>query len=403
MKKIKTVFSVFAFQIIALIAVFLLQIDVCATEITLSDFEIVNEAGSNLSQLKDESTFTGVWLEAEKSITVTVGKNTKGIYFVWEDYPENGYIISSENNNDIEQKSGYLQEYISFQNDVSDEITITANSSGKVLEILPVGDGELPARVHNWQPPVEKADILLLPTHADDEHLFFGPIMPIYANKGNVAIQVAYMVNHDREPYRNQEMLNGLWTAGIRNYPIIPEFSDVLTLSLDHAKTIYPPEEIIDYQVELIERFEPQVIVAHDFAGEYGHGAHILNTECLTQSINIAKVRPKKVYVHLYKGNEITLEIDIPLEKFGGATAFDVVVSAFDHHKSQHQYYEVEHGGIYDMKKYGLYFSTVGLDSANDMLENIQPYSEIDKVKKIVVSIANIIETTINLIFLLDK
>ncbi len=370
----KSIFSLFiAMTVVGIIA--LMQIGVSANEITVDDFNIVNGSGNVLSQLKDENTTTGVWFNENQPITINFDKTAKGIYFVWESYPDEGYVISTDGK-EYAQNTGFLQEYIPFESDANTTITVNTNSNAEVLEILIVGEGELPERVHNWQAPLEKADILLLPTHADDEHLFFGSVMPTYTERGDVAIQVAYMVNHNTEPYRNQELLNGLWVAGVRNYPIIPHFPDLYSSSLAHAKTIYSAEEIIDYQIELIDRFQPQVIVAHDFAGEYGHGAHILNTDCLVQAIHQSEFQPPKVYVHLYSENEIKIDIDTPLTAFGGKTAFQVATDAFAEHRSQQRYFSVDYNGKYDLSKFGLYFSTVGADTGNDMMENIVTYEQ---------------------------
>ncbi len=378
----KTIKHIYLNLLIIILAILSLTTMVSASEITTDDFDIVNDNGNILTQLKDENTTTGIWFNENQSITVNTANSFVGVYIIWEQYPENGYTITGENGFETMQNTGFLQEYVSLDTEIANSITISTKSNSKILEILLVAQGELPVRVHNWEAPLEKADILLLPTHADDEHLFFGPVMPTYTERGDVAIQVAYMVNHSGEPYRQQEQLNGLWEAGVRNYPIIPGFADMYSSSLAHAKTIYSADEITSYISGLMERFSPQVVVGHDFAGEYGHGAHMLYAESLVKAIEITATPPQKVYIHLYEENNISLDIDTPLAAFDGRTALQVATDAFAHHRSQQTYFSVQRAGLYDMKSFGLYYTTVGVDTTNDMLENIVTYQEQEDIAK---------------------
>ena len=99
-----------------------------------------------------------------------------------------------------------------------------------------------------------------------------------------------------------------------------------------------------------------------------------------------------KAYIHLWQENEIIMNWDIPLEKFGGKTAFQVTQDGFMCHKSQHWtwFYGWIYGPANNITKaseiltyspcrYGLFRSTVGADvKGGDMFENIpMSYAEI--------------------------
>ena len=47
-----------------------------------------------------------------------------------------------------------------------------------VCDISVFSEGDLPQWVQVWQPQCEKADIMLLSTHSDDEQLFFAGLLP---------------------------------------------------------------------------------------------------------------------------------------------------------------------------------------------------------------------------------
>lgn len=54
--------------------------------------------------------------------------------------------------------------------------------------------GDIPAiEAREWQPSCEKADLLLIVAHPDDELLWFGGALPTYAGERGMAVQVMYM------------------------------------------------------------------------------------------------------------------------------------------------------------------------------------------------------------------
>ncbi len=338
------------------------------------NIEITNSGGTPQTALLDDNTSSGVSLQEGDTLILSAETDAEGLYITWDKYPQGGYTLE-QNGTVHEQNTGFFQEYLPLSFVAEEPITLEVFGEGKPTEIQMLGTGALPNEVHAWQPPAQRADILVMPTHADDEHLFFGAVMPTYLDRGDVTVQVAYMVNHSTEPYRQQELLNGLWEAGVTHYPIIPSFPDQYSDSLEHAKTIYNEEEIITYIEGLFEQFTPQVVVGHDLNGEYGHGAHILYAESLLKAAQQSNSPPQKIYLHLYGENEMIMEVNTPLERFEGRTAFEVAEDAFGHHHSQQTYFTVEQDGPYDLRLFGLAFSLVEPDTGNDMMQHIVPYA----------------------------
>lgn len=287
--------------------------------------------------------------------------------------------------------------------------------NAKVSEISAYSDGELPAEAEDWKAPCEKADLLLVSTHADDEQLFFAGILPLYAGQKKLRVQVAYFTNHNADFRRNHELLSGLWTAGVRNYPEIGEFPDAWAENKEQAlinlsKAGFSYSDTVGFQTYLLRRYKPLVAVGHDFSGEYGHGQHILNAASLSEAVKNSgdeNFYPesaqkfgihtvKKFYVHLYAQNEITLDIDAPLENFGGKTAFEITKDGFKKHISQQNTWfrewlcgtdgnRAEASSIkkYSPCKYGLYFSSAEKEDVlkNDFFENIVTYDEQEKAE----------------------
>ncbi len=354
------------------------------------DVQVTLSGGQASGALLDSNDDTCLTLESGDKITVQSETPVHSIYLIW-DRPPSEWALSMSGASLVYGSYGFLHEAVVFEN-AATEFSITLTQDSYLLcDIYLFGEGEFPEWVQLWQPPLEQADLLVLPTHADDEHLFYGGVMPTYAGEMGLDVQVAYMTSHWGERYRPHELLNGLWTVGITAYPIIGPFPDLIESleSLESATATYGYDEVLEFQVELLRRFEPLVVVGHDFGGEYGHGAHMLNAKTLADAISLANDEasfpesaekygvwePHKVYFHLYEENEIVMEWDTPLSAFGGATGFEMAEAGFAQHLSQQGYFRVTTTGERweDCRFFGLYHTTVGPDvQKNDMFENIE-------------------------------
>lgn len=358
-----------------------------AADLTESVQVVITDGGASAAMLTDRRYSTYIDFVNDGEITFTSDEPISALYVVWQSPPEE-WRVEAGGTTYIRGEYGFLHDTVKLEDPSNTVKLVWEDEWSQICDVYLFGEGSLPDWVQQWQAPEGPADLLLIPTHADDEHIYFGGAMPYYADRGDVIIQVAYMVNHNGEPYRLHEQLNGLWTAGVQRYPIIPEFPDVYSQSLEHAATIYNREEILAYQTELIRRFQPMVIVGHDLAGEYGHGAHMLNSDCLTEVIEktadpdyfpesyqtYGGWQASKLYLHLYQENAIVMEWgEMTLPKFGGKTALQVAQDAFACHRSQQSWFEVLASGPYDCRKFGLYYSNVGLDAeGNDFFENLE-------------------------------
>ena len=124
--------------------------------------------------------------------------------------------------------------------------------------------------------------------------------------------------------------------------------------------------------------------------GDFGHGAHKLVAEITVKAVEDASDpekfpesaekygawQVKKFYVHMYDQNRIFIDVDVPLESFGGMTARQVAAAGMTKWKNGAEAGKINNirTGKYHPSDYGLYFSTVGEDvEKNDFLENIPP------------------------------
>lgn len=82
----------------------------------------------------------------------------------------------------------------------------------------------------------------------------------------------------------------------------------------------------------LYRQYRPQVVVAHDKHGEYGHGAHQAvsdaarkatklatdETQCVGTVKTLGVWQVPKVYVHLWEENQLAMDWHQPLAAFDG-------------------------------------------------------------------------------------
>lgn len=145
-------------------------------------------------------------------------------------------------------------------------------------EILLFSEGETEGTaLKPWRDPCEKADVMTLVAHPDDELLWFGGLLPTYAGERQLRVQAVYMTCENA--LRRQELLNGLWHCGVRNYPLLCGLKDVRYSAVDAAYQCWGRETAYKTIVRAIRRFQPDVLVTHDILGEYGHTQHIVTSD----------------------------------------------------------------------------------------------------------------------------
>ena len=239
--------------------------------------------------------------------------------------------------------------------------------------------GELEdAPVRDWLPPAEKADILFVVAHPDDELLWFAGAIPSCVNAGRT-VQVVYLTCNHVE--RRQELLCGLWHCGVRHYPHINQWEDTKDTYLDALWRWGQREKAVGALADILRRYRPEVVVTHGVKGESGHIQHILCSELVQEAVKAAAEpselpawQVRKLYLH--GGDEPTLRMDwsIPLANLGGKDGLTLAREAFELHASQnHRRYHVqEPGEKNDSTLFTLVATTVGEDAVGgNLFENI--------------------------------
>ena len=257
----------------------------------------------------------------------------------------------------------------------------------KIASLRVYDAGTLSKDIQMWEPPVDKADLMVVSAHEDDELIFFGGTIPYYNTALKKSVEVVYMCNCSRN--RRRESLEGLWVTGMTNYPDFINLPDDKADTLDQVYELWGGKDhIVSLLVQRIRHYKPEVIVTHDLNGEYGHRQHMATARAMLPAIEAAADptrypetaeiygtwQVKKLYHHLSDENTIMMDWETKLDSLNGYSPLQVAQLAFKKHSSQDKYYNVKSHSKFDNAKFGLHFTTVGEDvEKKDFLENIDP------------------------------
>lgn len=343
------------------------------------------------SKITDASYYTSESFTQGTSLDISLEKECNAVYIEWQTTPEKVEITYG--NEGFSGVPEFYHQLIKSNRGFTD-FSIAFSGDSEICDIYFFSEGTLPKWVQDWKSPCEKADILLLSTHADDEYLMFGGTIPYYACELGLDFQVAYFTTHYEEQPRPHELLDGLWASGVTHFPVFSPVNDYPVWTLKQALDTYDEEHLLNWTVELLRRFKPSVAITHDINGEYGHGMHMLAAKTMMNAVNLSgdyKVYPSsaqkygawsvpKTYLHFWEENAVEFDWEITLESFGGITAREAAELGYSYHKSQHIYgYSVNYGKYWDCRQFGLYRAD-GCDfdlSAADFMEGLTPNAEL--------------------------
>ena len=388
--------------LIALLTLLALSLSVAfaaeANDITEDCKFKVCSSGRKYTLMTDKK-YTSYW-ESNKiktpwiAITAPEGKPIAGLYVCFGNMPESWEIQTSDDGKDwftaVPGDTRFLHAYVALPQPaqyVRLAVTSEKKTALRINELFVLSEGDLPDWVQVWQPTEEKADILFLSTHPDDELIFFGGAIPTYAVEQQRKVVVAYFTRSNTT--RSSELLNGLWHMGVRTYPVIGTFKDSYAKNLKAAyKSAGGKGKVNEWIVGLYRQYKPEVVVTQDTNGEYGHKQHMMIADAAQNCIALAANEDeftastiaygtwqvKKLYLHLYPENQITFDWTVPLKSMNGATGIELAEEAYTLHKTQASsgMSVTETGTKYDNRVFGLAFTTVGEDvRKDDFLENI--------------------------------
>lgn len=330
-------------------------------------------------------------------ITAPAGLPISGVYVCFATMPDS-YEIQVEKNGEwvkfCDGETRFYHVYVPFDQTytrVRLYVTSEKKLELKINEFHVLSSGDKPDWVQVWEPTPEKADIMFLMAHPDDDLIFLGGAIPTYAVEQGRSVVVSYLCYSNTT--RRSELLNALWSMGVRSYPVVGTFRDSYSKTVKEAyKATGGEDKVLEWVVGLVRQYQPEVLVTHDPNGEYGHGQHKMLADACERAYDLAATegeyldsyfaygtwQVKKLYEHL--GGDETTQIRFdwsqPLQSMGGMTGQELAVRAFTYHVTQQgTKYDVANTGTsekYSNEVFGLIKSEVGPDvRKDDFLEGV--------------------------------
>ncbi len=344
--------------------------------------------------LFDGSRTTGISVSLGDKVDIQSKNKIKHLYLIW-DTPHSPWDLLTNKDNVESRKTygqdGFLHEYVLID-EATSSLTLDFRGENQILcDIYAFGEGDtVPSWVQMWQPPQADADLLLLPSRVGDEFLYFGGAIPYYSVLKQKKVQVAYMTNVWSKPNYTHELLSGLYDSGLRAYPVFSDFPETTSADLDSALQVYSDDAFLAYTIELLRRFQPEVVVGQ---GEFGDGTQLLSSQTLGIAAELSgnaleypdsakkygEFDVPKTYMHAYSDKRVTMDWNIAIPELGGKTALTAAKESFSLYSWRKQR-SLEVTGTYDCRSFGLKRSIVGEDiAANDLFENMSALNKLPK------------------------
>jgi len=336
----------------------------------------------NPKNMTDRKFTTNSESKPQKNPTLTISsdKAIRGLYLCFQKKPES-YEIQVKRGGSWEtycEGNAFIHAFYALDG-VQDVRVYTAGSGKQVLgfnEVYVFGEGRLPGWVQRWEPTPEKSDILFAVAHPEEELLYLGGAIPYYAREQERTVAVALLSYANTT--RRSEFLNGLWSMGYRQYPVIGEFKTAKAKSMKAAyKSAGGEQKVISWLANVLEQTKPEVLAGPDENGEGNNSQRMMLADaCRKVFLTSNGWQPRKLYLHLFgnSGNQVVFDWNQPMEKLGGRTGMGLAYYAYLFHKTQDdQERSVYQEGIkYANNTFGLAESLVGEDLLHrDLLENI--------------------------------
>ena len=360
---------------------------------------VTNRYGNEVKDLTRNRGYYYGWISRPGDfLTFTLPPNTDcgAVYLQWEHPPKDFTLAVYDADGRLLEETvsdnpDRLWNILTELPEGARSLRLSCENPATLLKYSVFERGKVPESVQRWEPWPEKADLMLITAHKNDESLYFSGSISRYIAEGKNVCLVVLTENGTR--HGQEELFECCWLMGMRYQPLVLEKWDGKASYETVCKTWGGYEECVEELVEIIRRFRPEVIMTHDRAGEFGHIEHIITSDMTIDAVERSSNEEqfpasaqtlgvwdvKKLYVHLYGGEEerLYLKFDEPLPMFGNRTAMEMAYAGFNRYQSQigpdHPSYSLDADGKdYDKTCFGLFRSTVGPDVKKDSLfENI--------------------------------
>lgn len=214
-------------------------------------------------------------------------------------------------------------------------------------------------------------DLMIICAHPGDEYLFLGGALSLYAGEQERTTVVIYLSSSSEE--QRAAAKAGLARLGSNITAVFGPYSDVYTATEEDALRYWNKSNVTAFLVSLIRKYEPAVVVSHDQAGEYGHGANCVTSDCALLAVRAAAEenqypttsslygswQVQRLFLHRYGDDQVVLDRSQPLSRFDGKTALTLDQEGYQCYPDPYPIIISDEPG-YTKAQYGLAYAAEG-------------------------------------------
>ncbi|MEN6339294.1 MAG: phosphodiester glycosidase family protein [Clostridiaceae bacterium] len=313
------------------------------------------DAAGFASRFSDNRYNSRISFTAKQELTLDVPTEAKGIYIAWYAAPEACHIEALDSAGIVlsEQTASpdLLNGYYAMPDNCS-SVRIYGEQEFAVSELWVYDSATPPDSLCIMTAQQPGAKVMLLATHTGDESYYFGSLLPFFQSSD---FAVVYLMAYSREA--QQEAIRIQYSLGSRVQPVFMGYQYYRAYATSKGMySLVDKKEISLSMLQLIRRYQPEVIITNDISGEDGDCMHMLTATHVQLAAEQAADDSKDhasleaygawqvsaVYQHRSSGGNALYDTSTPLAAFDGLSAQQLAQSCFD----QYDFLKLYHADV---------------------------------------------------------
>ncbi len=320
------------------------EAEATATDLTEQcELTLPERSTAFLYRFTDNRYNSRVSFKKDEVLTIDIPSEAAGLYVGWYTAPESARVEMLDSDGAALDSIAASTELLNDYYVIPEGCTSIRISGQKVFTIseLSVYDTETPPKERTIMTEQKtQPEVMLVFAHTADEAYHFGSLLP-YCRSEDVA--VVFLMSYSREA--QQQAIEVQYSLGSRNQPIFAGFQYYRSyMESDKMYAMIDKDEISAYMLQLIRKYQPNVLVTHDIAGEEDDCLHVLTAthvqlaaEQATEmkygyesAVEYGVWQVQAVYQHRSDGTSALYDTQASLSEYGGLSAAELAQECFD-------------------------------------------------------------------------
>ena len=285
--------------------------------------------------------------QPQEALEISLADGAKGVYVAWYTAPEaalvemldaSGTVLSS-----LAASTDLLNEYFALPANCA-RVRISGEKAFAVSELGVFASETAPDSLCIMAAQKQQPKVMVILAQTTDESFYLGSLLP-YLSGDDAALVFFSSDNRQAE----QEAIAARYALGSRTQPIFGSFPYYPSaLDLKRLYTYVDKNDVTNWLVALIRRYQPETLITHAVVPEGNIGMHELTAKHVLIAADQAADAKKEyvserafgvwqvraVYQHAESGTTPLYDTQAPLSGFGGESATALAQAAYEHYSA---------------------------------------------------------------------